>query len=137
MSEPEVADRIAKIEERFELLEQRCDDLMAKVNGWPSSRSASSEVQQRFAELVSEWRRTRGHSPKIKDLVMNSAYQRIIGMGEPAIPLILREMEREPDHWSWAMTAISGEDPVPHTARGRLDQTTAAWVKWAHEKGYR
>ncbi len=95
------------------------------------------ETHTAFAALRSEWRRTRGHSSKIKDLVMNSAYQRIIGMGEPVIPLILEEMEREPDHWSWALVSISGEDPIPASARGRLDETTAAWLKWAHDKGYR
>lgn len=136
MSEPEVAERIAKIEERFELLEKRCEELAARVNDRFETGRLPSESRQRFTELVAEWRRTRGHSSKIKDLVMNPAYQRIIGMGKPAIPLILEEMEREPDHWSWAMTAISGENPVPQSARGRLDQTTAAWLKWAHEKGY-
>lgn len=68
---------------------------------------------------------------------MNSAYQKIIGMGEPVIPLILAELERQPGHWSWALTAISGEDPIPPTARGRLDQMASIWLQWGREKGYR
>jgi hypothetical protein len=68
---------------------------------------------------------------------MNHAYQQIIGMGEPAIPLILDEFERRPSHWSWALTAITGDDPVPESARGRLKEMAAAWLQWGREKGYR
>jgi hypothetical protein len=87
--------------------------------------------------LVSEWRRTRGHSSKIKDLVLNIAYQKIIGMGEPAIPYILEEFERQPEHWSWALSAITGEDPVPGHARGKLKETAEVWLQWGRDKGYR
>jgi hypothetical protein len=40
------------------------------------------------------------------------AYQRIIEMGQPVMPLIFRELEREPDHWFWALQSITGENPV-------------------------
>jgi len=91
----------------------------------------------KFQALVRQWVRGRGQSSKIKDLAMHRAYQQIIGMGEQAIPLILEEMERKPGHWSWALTAISGEDPVPPSARGRLKETTHAWLEWGTRKGYR
>ena len=35
------------------------------------------------------------------------AYQKIISIGKPAIPLILREFERQPDHWFMALSAIA------------------------------
>ena len=126
-----------RFEERIKHLEARCDALTARLNEWQPFIWRKSEWQQQFDSLVAEWRRTRGHSSKIKDLVMNPAYQRIIGMGEPVVPLILAEMERVPDHWSWALASITGEDPVPQSVRGRLDETTAAWLHWAREKGYR
>ena len=33
-------------------------------------------------------------------------------MGEPVVPLILDELRREPDHWFWALEAITEENPV-------------------------
>jgi hypothetical protein len=130
-------DRLLKIEERLDQLAARYNDLAAKVGAWQQLSCHPADWRQRFNELVTEWRRTRGHSSKIKDLVMNPAYQKIIGMGEPAIPLILEELERQPDHWSWALTAISGDDPIPTYARGRLDETTSLWLQWGREKRYR
>ncbi len=67
---------------------------------------------------------------------MHPAYQRIIGMGETAIPLILEEMRCCPSQWTWALRAITGADPVPKESRGKLKEMTAAWVEWGIEKGY-
>lgn len=66
---------------------------------------------------------------------MHPAYQRIIGMGPAALPLILREMERRPDHWFWALQAITGTDPVTVGARGNMRGMAAAWVAWGKDNG--
>lgn len=127
-------DRICQLEERCENLESRLSELAQKISEWQPPLSRHSDARRRFNELVQEWRRTRGHSSKIKDLVANLAYQRIIGMGSVAVPLILEEWERQPGHWSWALSAITGEDPIPPSARGRLDQMAAIWLQWGREK---
>jgi len=57
-------------------------------------------------------------------------------MGDAALPLIFQELRREPDHWFWALKAITGEDPVAESDRGRLDKMTTAWLKWAEQNGY-
>ena len=67
------------------------------------------------------------------------SYQRVIGMGEKAIPLILRQLENEgddPDHWFWALQAITREDPVPEDARGDMKEMARAWLDWAYMAGY-
>jgi hypothetical protein len=94
-------------------------------------------MEQTFESLASEWRRGRGFSSKVKDLVMHPAYQRIIGMGQAAVPFLLKEMERTPDHWAWALRAITGEDPVPPSSRGKLLETAKAWIQWGRLHGYR
>lgn len=44
---------------------------------------------------------------------MHPAYQQIIGMGEKALPLILRDLRDRPTgHWFWALNAITGEEPT-------------------------
>ena len=59
------------------------------------------------------------------------SYQQIIGMGDMALPLILRELAREPDHWFWALHAITGADPVEPDARGDVRKMAKAWIEWA------
>ena len=38
------------------------------------------------------------------------------------------ELRREPDHWFWALIAITGEDPVAPKDRGKLQEMTDAWL---------
>lgn len=67
---------------------------------------------------------------------MHPAYQKIIGMGELALPLIMRELRTRPNHWFWALKAITGEDPVPPQYRGQVRKMAAAWLDWWKENKY-
>ncbi|MEG3848501.1 hypothetical protein QT971_14170 [Microcoleus sp. herbarium19] len=67
---------------------------------------------------------------------MHAAYQRIIGMGPAVVPLILRDLEQKPDHWFWALRAITGDNPVKPEQRGRMKLMTQAWIEWGKEHGY-
>jgi hypothetical protein len=57
-------------------------------------------------------------------------------MGPAAVPLILRELERQPDHWFWALTAITGEDPVRPEDAGNIERMAQAWLALGQEQGY-
>jgi hypothetical protein len=87
-----------------------------------------------FHRLMNEWRAAKGVGSTVAKIAMHPAYQQIIGMGERALPLIFRELEREPDHWFWALQAITGEDPVPPSARGRIAEMARAWLHWASKR---
>ena len=69
-------------------------------------------------------------------MAMLPCYQQIIGMGERAVPLILEELSREPDHWFWALEAITQENPVPCDAAGNVRLMAEAWVAWGAHEGY-
>lgn len=100
--------------------------------GW--SQIANAEDWQRFRILTERWRQERGIASSVTKMAMCPSYQRIIGMGGRAVPLILREMENEgndPDHWFWALEMITGADPVPIEAYGDTVQMAQAWRLWA------
>jgi len=67
---------------------------------------------------------------------MHPAYQRIIGMGRSALPLIFDELSQRPGPWSWALRAITGEDPVPLEQAGSAKAAREAWLGWARRFGY-
>ncbi len=72
----------------------------------------------------------------VAQMAMLKPYQQIIGMGELAVPLILEELQREPDQWFWALEMITQENPVPRQAAGKVRQMAEAWIAWGKEKGF-
>jgi hypothetical protein len=95
-----------------------------------------ASLEQRFRLLASEWKQATSHLSSVTDRSMHLAYQQIIGLGPDAVSLILRELERETDDWFWALAAITGENPIPRGAEGKLSEMRAAWVQWGTEHGY-
>lgn len=113
-------------------------DPVSGVNStWAYPILETPDIETRFLELAQQWRWETAMMSLVTKMSMHPAYQRIIGMGQPVVPLILRELEQEPDHWFWALQAITGANPVQPEQRGRLPQMAAAWIQWGREHGYR
>ena len=72
----------------------------------------------------------------VAQMAMLRPYQKIIGMGWDAVPLILEELQREPDQWFWALEAITGENPVAPEAAGKVQRMAQAWIEWGKQHGY-
>jgi hypothetical protein len=96
----------------------------------------AKNLDQRFAELASQWKRERGPHASSARLAEHPAYQAIISLGPDAVPMLLRELEREPDHWFRALAALTGADPVPPESRGKLGAMAEAWLGWGRAQGY-
>ena len=92
--------------------------------------------EQTFHELVTTWRQETRFTSSVTDMAMHKAYQRIIGLGPAAVPLLLRELERHPDHWFWALYAITGVDPTTPEQKGKVQEMAKAWLDWGREAGY-
>jgi hypothetical protein len=95
-----------------------------------------ASLEARFAVLAARWRRDTGRSSAVRDIVNHPAYQEIIAMGRAAVPLILRDLEHHPDHWSPALRAITGAAPVTKEHAGKLGSMAQDWLRWARENGY-
>ena len=92
-------------------------------------------LARRFRELADRWKAETRFTSSVVEMSVHPAYQEIIGMGPAALPLLLRELEREPGHWFWALKAITGADPVGPRQRGCLPEMAEAWRSWAREQG--
>ena len=99
----------------------------------PMSRQRQS-VAERFRELLRHWKADVGPLSSATEMAMHPAYQQSIGLGRDAVPLLLRELQREPDHWFWALKAITGVDPVEPIQRGRVKEMAGAWLRWGKEQ---
>ena len=109
--------------------------LKSEEHYWlPITRRPHGDAEK-FQALAETWRREVQFLSSVTEMVLHSAYQRIIGMGAAVVPHLLRELERRPDHWFWALTAITGADPVKLEDRGKLRKMTDAWLRWGKEQG--
>lgn len=111
----------------------RIEARLALVNTEP----AENALEQKFLSLEAQWKADTRLTSSLTEIANHPAYQRIIGMGRSALPFIFRSLERAPDHWFWALHAITGDDPVNPADRGRLPRMAAAWLRWADARGLR
>jgi hypothetical protein len=103
--------------------------------GQPLAACDSASIEQRFRELVRQWKEATRFVSSIHDMASQPAYLQIIGMGKEALPLLLHELRREPDHWFVALQAITGVNPIPASVRGNVEKMTQAWLSWAEQQG--
>lgn len=94
------------------------------------------EMESRFNELVDRWQNETGMLSSVARKTAHPAYLEIIDMGRPAIPLILEELIQRPNHWSVALRAITGENPVSPDDAGYIQHVANAWIQWGTERGY-
>jgi hypothetical protein len=96
----------------------------------------TAAVAEEFSRLAREWKEATAFESSPARLALHPAYQRIIGLGRRALPLILAELRREPDHWFWALRSISGENPVPAEKQGDVGAMARLWLDWGHRQGH-
>jgi hypothetical protein len=117
--------------QRLETIEARLSQIEQRLKLQPGV-----SLESRFRGLVDQWKAERGHVSSVQAMAMHPAYQQIIGMGEAVLPLLLKEMQQSPSHWTWALRAITGENPVPPESRGKVNDMAEAWIDWGRQRGY-
>jgi hypothetical protein len=105
----------------------------------PETKSADKvELETIFNGLAKKWKdETKGQS-SVSRIVMHPSYLSIIGLGKEALPLILKDLKNEPNHWFTALRAISKVEssPVRPEDAGNIKKMTEAWLKWGKDNGY-
>ena len=98
-------------------------------------RTDSDELRAEFARLASSWKTGSHRAFDVAQMIEHPDYQRIIELGEQAVPLILEELARETDHWFPALRQLTRTSPVPADSRGNPAQMREAWLRWGRDHG--
>ena len=133
----EALGRHARPEEVVHALREALADDIGRLKSLPAEeRAASAEtiaLRFEFIILARIWRlETAGHSIS-KRKASHPAFRLIIEMGEPALPWILEEFERDGGFWHIALEEITGTDIAGQAADP--EQTREAWLHWGRESG--
>jgi type I restriction enzyme M protein len=100
----------------------------------PSSAPRAPAFELEFRALVEQWRKDTKHTSSVTKMITHPAYRRVMGMGPDALPLLFKELEDRKDHWLVALSAITGQDPVPEGQN--FAEAVETWIAWGKEKGY-
>lgn len=93
------------------------------------------ELEAEFKTLAETWRTETGMLSLVAQKSRHPAYQKIIAMGEATVPLILRDLEHQPDHWFWALREITQANPVQPEYQGQMKLMAQAWIQWGKAQG--
>jgi hypothetical protein len=96
-------------------------------------RRSDADVAKLFSVLAAEWREATAFESNVERMVLNSAYQRIIGLGPQVLPYMLKDLDETHDHWFWALMAIAGEDKA--SGQTSVGAATEAWLAWGRSVG--
>src|ERR1039457_514510 len=75
-----------------------------------SGAKVMTEAEIKFRHYAAKWKEEIGGDSSLTNATSNMNYLRIIRLGDVAIPLILRELQKEPAPWFIALRAISEDD---------------------------
>ncbi len=111
-------------------------DMTATIPSY-KSKIEPDDLERIFNHLV-QWVLTdTGSKSSTLRIAIHPGYQQIIGLGESAVPLLLREVERRTGRWFWALKAITRQDPVLPNDRGKTKKMIETWIKWGQQQGYK
>jgi hypothetical protein len=102
----------------------------------PPPDAAQETVEQQFHRLAAAWLANTAHMSSSSAMVADPAFQQIVALGAPVVPLLLRELRHRSGHWHRALKKITAADPVPPNERGNLARITEHWLRWGEEHGY-
>ena len=95
---------------------------------------AGATTRTQFYALVREWRSDTAAVSVDARKFRHPAFQKIVAMGWPAVPLLLHEIEHTSGHFDVALREITGDDPVPTKAAGDMRRVVKAWLQWGRRK---
>jgi hypothetical protein len=99
---------------------------------------AHLNLEATLDDLETKWRRETSFLSSMSAKIDNQWYQKIIALGQPVIPLLLRRLQKTPDHWFEALRKLTSENPARDRPeiRGNLQAIADCWIAWGEEHDY-
>ena len=101
----------------------------------PVGAEASAD-KSTFRQLAEDLEQRSVYVSNTHWIVTNPAYRKVVKMGDAVVPWILERLERHPHCWLPALRSITGVDPAPPAAQGKIREVIAEWLEWGKRNGY-
>jgi hypothetical protein len=95
---------------------------------------AFNTIKDKFEALAQSWE-AYNSGRSIQDN-HHIAHLQIIGIGKPAIPLLLNRMLQGQVKWVYALKCITGVEAEPRDSHGDADAIIKSWLAWGRKNGH-
>jgi hypothetical protein len=102
----------------------------------PPDSPNQETVAERFQRLAAVWHEQTDYLSSMSEASSHPAYQEIIRLGPPVVPLLLRDLQDNHTHWFAALHALTGAQPIAKDMAGNIPKMVEAWLRWAKKNGY-
>ena len=109
---------------------------VSEISSENTSCPDDKSLQEKFNTLTTQFIQDTAGMSSTVEMAKHPAYQEIINIGEPIVPLLLKDLQQNPLYWLAALRQITQENPVKPEQRGKIKQMAEAWLNWGKEKGY-
>lgn len=96
---------------------------------------APMDAALEFAELAEQWHDDTDDIASISRAISHAAYLKIINIGTPVLPLILRDLRDSGGFWFPALEAITRVRLGAEAERHSYRLLRALWIRWGEERG--
>lgn len=93
-----------------------------------TARASITEPRVTFRELADQWKQATEDYSVIGKRYRHPAYKSILDMQHRAVPMILNELRREPDHWFAALEQLTGKNPARQAKT--FYEAVDLWIAW-------
>lgn len=97
-------------------------------------RNEAKSLEERFREHATRWRKQTDGFSLARKKANHPDYQAIIDLKWEAVPLVLKELRDRGGHWFWALSAMTGDNPIPREAAGNVSEMRECWLRWGRDR---
>jgi hypothetical protein len=99
-------------------------------------RVTDQSLESKFKSFSKRWREEIGGESSLSRITGNVNYLKVINLGKEVVPLILKELQKEPAPWFVALRVLTEEEKVGRDHPGNFRQIADAWIKWGKDNKY-
>lgn len=93
-------------------------------------------LKEYFENLKNLWLEETKLSSNVFMTLSHPAHLNIIKLGKIILPYIFEDLSINKNHWFFALSSITGVNPVQSTSVGDLDKIKQDWLAWGRQENY-
>lgn len=126
---------------KVEVIDSYCEFLSIEFDDLALMRSCEKRFQTDLTAAYFEiekkkWLEETKLLSSMSKITKHPSYQNIIKLGKKAIPLILKDLRKETNHWFFALHKITGQDPIKKEHEGYVLDMANDWIEWGIKNSF-